>query len=131
VHRATKADVDWDPFPTYQSTWDVEHQRSRPYEYPVMFPTEDLEPPRRTYGGFGLGWIDESMHQSWGEHFQFDLIVPDAALFALLAAMTCLLGRNFRERSPAIGKCDQCGYDLRASPDQCPECGTPAQKAIA
>jgi hypothetical protein len=39
-----------------------------------------------------------------GEHFQFDLIVPDAALFALLAAMTCLLGRNFRERSPAIGE---------------------------
>lgn len=129
VHRATEADVDWNPFPTCESIWGFDRQHSPAYEYPVMFPTEDPEPPRRTYGGFGLGWIDESMHQSWGEHFQFDVIVPDAALFVLAAAMTVWLGRKILRRPMRTGKCAECGYDLRATPERCPECGTVVARA--
>ncbi len=51
-------------------------------------------------------------------------------LFAVLPAVWAYRrGRRcYRERIERKGLCLTCGYDLRASPDRCPECGTAREK---
>ena len=50
------------------------------------------------------------------------------ALALLPAAWLLFRGRRSR-RWAAEGRCGACGYDLRESPDRCPECGKPTGPA--
>lgn len=47
-----------------------------------------------------------------------------AATCILIAASTIVRRRQLRRRRVAAGECPRCGYDLRGSPERCPECGT-------
>lgn len=49
-----------------------------------------------------------------------------AVLIALLLVSFVELRR--REERAAAGQCRACGYDLRASPARCPECGASVER---
>jgi hypothetical protein len=59
--------------------------------------------------------------------------IPHAYLLALFATLPAIrLYRRLRRRHLALpGHCIKCGYDLRATPHRCPECGIDAPAAVA
>jgi hypothetical protein len=62
----------------------------------------------------------------------FDIVITDwffALLFAILPALH-LRGMLRARRRHRAGLCRKCGYDLRATPDRCPECGTVRGRSI-
>jgi hypothetical protein len=50
--------------------------------------------------------------------------VPGWFACAAAATLPALWVRRATRRRPGDGCCPACGYDLRATPDRCPECGT-------
>jgi hypothetical protein len=64
-----------------------------------------------------------------GPSFRVSLAVP-TVLFALLPAAHLNRYRRQRRRG-TFGRCHRCGYDLRATPERCPECGATATPSRA
>jgi hypothetical protein len=88
--------------------------------------TSDLVDMRRWHGaGFSMisarsrsnpkAWFGGIMLPYWFIELP---LIPLPALWARQARQ-----RHVRRRRMRLGLCLNCGYDLRATPDRCPECG--------
>ena len=100
------------------------------------YPPVDLDVPDNRLGqtaerfGFGLeAYSMESEGLDFFDHASgISILFPSwflALLFALLPALRLRRWRIIRRRKRriALGQCENCGYDLRATPLRCPECG--------
>lgn len=89
-----------------------------------------MSPPRDgPLVGIGAGLSHHVSVDASGTFAGTYYIVPDWLVAALMALMPVFiltrLLRSTRRTQRRIAKdlCPACGYDLRASPDRCPECG--------
>lgn len=110
---------------------------------PVRPPYRDIVPwPRGAVWRFGYGcfpqsgWdgsFTDSLTHFWHESdMGFEEVAVPAWVFFLASALLPIAwllrwpGRHRARKYRPGGFCASCGYDLRATPNQCPECGAVA-----
>jgi hypothetical protein len=75
----------------------------------------------------GIGFAYRDFRDRRRQHFQqfYGVCVPYWLLFAGFSIMPLLYLRRCRQHrwESLPGHCHGCGYDLRATPNRCPECG--------
>ena len=88
-----------------------------------VFRPDNVPPPNR----FDFTLVQWRVDRSYGGAMYIVgvRLVPLAAVSAVLPLLWLHRALQ-RRRRPMEGHCPTCGYDLRASPDRCPECGTPS-----
>ncbi|HSV16121.1 MAG TPA: hypothetical protein VLI90_17805 [Tepidisphaeraceae bacterium] len=84
-----------------------------------------------TAHGFAGFWFAISRPLGAQDKRNWCLIVPHWACFVATAILplTAYAGWRRTARWQRKGRCPRCGYDLRATPQRCPECGTAVKPA--
>ncbi len=72
----------------------------------------------------GLSLHSGYTRNDWGHvHANAYLLISPPWILAALLAVAVTAHRINRKASRVPGHCQRCGYDLRATPERCPECG--------
>lgn len=100
-------------------------------EYPHQWPLRTLLPQSRESRDFAWFPLDSPPAPGFSGARGWAVSVPMWALAVLTAAPAALRARSLaralrQSRRQRRRLCPQCAYDLRATPDRCPECGTRA-----
>jgi hypothetical protein len=82
-------------------------------------------------GVFIAGRSFAGFHGIWEAQGYRAVIIPHWALLLVSATTAIVLSRRLRRarRREERNLCRNCGYDLRASPERCPECGLAVSSA--
>jgi len=137
THRAERGEYPLDEFPDHRWVFSKgcatnnigakpgDHGGDDDPEYPSLS-GDEIETDYAALG-FAFGTGRSRSLQGWGAWWTLQMIVPYWAItLALAACPAAVMARRVRRhRRLAAGLCE-CGYDLRATPERCAECGRPA-----
>jgi hypothetical protein len=82
------------------------------WDSPVIFVGNALHPPGPFQGNLSL----------WNLRAPYWFVILIFAILPLVWALSA--ARHLRRANTSGAFCVECGYDLRATPERCPECGT-------
>lgn len=107
----------------------------RRFAYPVAPPARPggARPRSGAAAGQGAPWFQAYRATTGRGTPRYGVIFPHwaALLPATVVPAGWLVRHRNRQRRRGRGLCPGCGYDLRATPERCPECGAPATAGAA
>ena len=133
---STQPPQKWDYWQGYAGEDDTPWRESGPYVNPFLLYALDYPYINSEWKGtfcgrpLGFGWFEDlnpggpSLFTGYTAPCWFLTLL--AALPLLCWSMLYVRRTLVHHRRRAQGLCPKCSYDLRASPNRCPECGAPA-----